>query len=237
MHKAEEGLRIFYTCNRCKAEKEYFVDAPSGDDFDEETHRPDGWELMSDEGEGEHLCLKCIKGDSDMPIDIKAIEARCEGLPDRPWIWIESKVSDIEIRRYLIPRKLLADAEDIDYENFDHQWFTANSLIHDAWTPQIDDFIAHARTDIPALLNEVRRLQKQLEAEYGRGVADGETMRALVEVQASARFLATVPHDMQEAHREIANLAEDKRVLKAENAELRAALPSLALTRPERGEG
>jgi hypothetical protein len=82
------------------------------------------------------------------PLDLDAIEARAEAATEGPW-WPEGKV----IGGWRIYARDREQAPDFTEVGSVREVFVGTGQ-HDADA----DFIAHARTDVPALLAEVRRL-------------------------------------------------------------------------------
>ena len=96
-----------------------------------------------------------------MTLNLEAIKARCEKATAGPWYGYEERESSAE-----------GHAVSTGPSNL----FTIGISNQDA---NDADFIAHARTDIPALVAEVERLQSALAA--ARAALDGERERALTE--------------------------------------------------------
>jgi hypothetical protein len=99
------------------------------------------------------------------PLDLEAVKARCEKATEGPWCWENcgEKGNDVVVGIALdsqdrhiegqIPADSDADADQVVARR--------TPLLGEA-TPADAAFIAHARTDIPALVAEVERLREAL---------------------------------------------------------------------------
>lgn len=122
-------------------------------------------------------------GDQLTPEQLAAIEARCERATPGPWRW-----DDRDDQLFDAKGELLA---------FGQPTYEGN---HGIVVPPDDaTFIAAARTDVPALLAEVRRLQSDLAladqtaaaqlAEVRRLTAEVECMRPIVDAAIAFRVV------------------------------------------------
>ena len=78
-----------------------------------------------------------------MTLDLTAIRARERAVTKGPWRWQASPKG--------YPQQIVA--------NDDGLTLIADTYVDPAWYPAEAEFIAHARTDIPALCDEVERLR------------------------------------------------------------------------------
>lgn len=93
---------------------------------------------------------------SENKFDLQAIRARSEAATPGPWEWRVCGNDSVYIRAETLDGVI--ELED-DYSGYPEcgEHLIMEMLGHDA------DFIAHARTDIPAMLAEVGRLQAENE--------------------------------------------------------------------------
>ncbi len=119
-------------------------------------------------------------------LDLDAIEARANAAaPGPPWGWA---VSD------------------------DRRWVDVTARGHDrviatTYDDDLAAFIAHARTDVPALVAEVRRLRESLDEGFAAiALAGAEIERASVEVDRAHRALLASNAERDDARAAIAHV-------------------------------
>lgn len=104
-----------------------------------------------------------------MPLDLKEIKARCEAATEGPWSSYDP--CDIECSGLCTPSgcqghktgKHVLDGPPA--YNYDEEIRVSK---------EDGKFISHARTDLPACIAEIERLQKLVEAAYREGSTDGD---------------------------------------------------------------
>lgn len=140
-------------------------------------------------------------------IDLDAIEARANAATDGPWVvkhepaWEADNVQHPDV---ITVGAQMWEADDepmtVCLVSTDHEDDPVDVLL-DA------EFIAHARTDVPALVAEVRRLWEALDDGYAAiALAGAEIERASVEVDRAHRALLASNAERDDARAAIARV-------------------------------
>lgn len=127
-------------------------------DFDKQVAEVNGVFTKTPE-ECEQLAEKVRGLAVSEPLDLEAIKKRAEAATPGPW-----DVADKYDKEQSWPWVIAFDGDA-------EPWWVAECAIDITPTDGVDNaqFIAHARSDVPALVAEVEKLRGRLEAEFGEG--------------------------------------------------------------------
>lgn len=105
-------------------------------------------------------------------LDLAAIQARCAAATPGPWV---THSDADELVDPPVPAPAAYPVAQCDQQDFGVRVFSppGTYVKRDHRTSDNALFIAHARSDIPALLAEVQRIRELVEAAYKEGLVEG----------------------------------------------------------------